>query len=92
MAQLPPDGTWLIQQIGGDVILYHRYTEMEIVSYCALDYDAMARAQRVIHESPELTDEQKCFAHFWCGYFYFASSPQCDDQESVGMENANDRP
>jgi len=28
MAQLPPDGGWLIQQIDGEVILFRRYTEV----------------------------------------------------------------
>lgn len=69
MAQLPPDGEWLIQQIGGEVILFHRYTEEEIVRFDPGDPDAAAKAQSVIHES-QLTDEQKNFAHFWSGYFY----------------------
>lgn len=69
MAQLPPDGDWLIQQIDGQVILYHRHTEEEVVRFDPSDPDAAARAQATIHES-NLTDEGKCFAHFWSGYFY----------------------
>lgn len=70
MAQLPPDGTWLIQQIGGEVILFERYTEEEIVRFDASDADAAAKAQKVIYDDPRLTDEAKTFAHFWSGYFY----------------------
>lgn len=70
MAQLPPDGTWLIQQIGEQVILFHRHTEEEIVRFNPADAVDAAQAQHVIRGSEELTDEQKSFAHFWSGYFY----------------------
>lgn len=70
MAQLPPDGDWLIQNIGGDVVLFHRHTEEEVVRFRAEDANAAAIAQQVIHDEPRLTDEAKCFAHFWSGYFY----------------------
>lgn len=69
MAQLPPDGTWLMQQIGGEVVLFHRYTEEEIVKFDPADGNAAARAQKTIHDS-DLDDEQKSMAHFWSGYFY----------------------
>jgi len=74
MAQLPPDGTWLVQQIGDDVIVFERYTEDEVVRFTAGDADAAAKAQHVIHLDPRLSDEAKCFAHFWCGYFYAHSA------------------
>jgi hypothetical protein len=70
MAQLPPDGEWLIQQIGGEVVLFHRFTEDEVVRFDPSSGDASARAQAVIHGDVRLTDEQKSFAHFWSGYFY----------------------
>jgi hypothetical protein len=70
MAQLPPDGTWLIQQTDGVVHVFHRWTEEKIVSFSASDADAIAKAQKTIHDAPQLTDEAKCFAHFWSGYFY----------------------
>jgi hypothetical protein len=60
---------WLIQQIDGQVILFHRYTEREIVHFVPSDVNAAARAQKVIYDS-DLSDEHKCFAHFWSGYFY----------------------
>lgn len=70
MAQLPPDGQWLIQQIDGVVILFERYTEDEIVKFDPSDNDALQRAQKTIHDTDRLDSEQKSFAHFWCGYFY----------------------
>jgi hypothetical protein len=82
MARLPSE-LWLIQQIGDEVILFEEGTEREIVriplhvrkdpkdekSPLVPNADGIAKAQLVIHES-ELTDEDKCFAHFWCGYFW----------------------
>jgi hypothetical protein len=70
MAQLPPDGDWLVQQIDGIVVVFRRYTEEEIIRFDPGDKKASAQAQAVIHASDRLTDEQKCFAHFWSGYFY----------------------
>lgn len=70
MAQLPPDGKYLIQQIGGLVILFERYTERELVMFNPADANAAAIAQRHIHELAELNAEQKSMAHFWSGYFY----------------------
>lgn len=69
MAQLP-GGEWLIQQIGEQVILYHRHTEEEVVRFDARDGNAAARAQMHIAASPALDEEQKSFGHFWSGYFY----------------------
>lgn len=70
MAQLPPDGEWLVQIIGENTIVFHRYTEEEVVRFPTVSANANAIAQRTIYTSPLLTDEQKCFAHFWCGYFH----------------------
>lgn len=72
MARLPSE-QWLIQQIGGEVVLFEQYTEREIVRFDPSDSDAAARAQSAIHDS-ELSDEDKCFAHFWSGYFYAHAS------------------
>jgi hypothetical protein len=74
MAQLPPDGDWLMQQIGDEVILFHRYTEEEIVRFVAGDANAAATAQLTIHQDDRLDQEQKTFAHFWSGYFYAHAS------------------
>lgn len=69
MAALP-GGTWLIQQIGDEVILFHRHTEEEVVRFDPRDADAVAKAQATIYEDLRLKPEEKCFAHFWSGYFY----------------------
>lgn len=79
MAQLPPEGDWLIQQIGGEVILFHRYTEEEIVRFNPADSNASAQAQKVIYDSDQLTDEAKTFAHFWSGYFYAHATMNRED-------------
>ncbi len=69
MARLPGRDDWLIQQIGGDVVLYQRGSEVEIVRFNPAEPESFGPAQQVIHES-RLTDEQKSMAHFWSGYFY----------------------
>lgn len=70
MAQLPPDGEWLIQQMGGVVILFHRHTEQEIVRFDPGDANGIGPVLYTIWQSKLLTDEQKTFACFWAGYFY----------------------
>ena len=70
MAGLPPDGEWLVQSENGIVFVFNQYTDEEIVSFPAKDANAAAIAQKTIYESTRLTDEQKCYAHFWTGYFY----------------------
>lgn len=69
MAQLPSE-TYLIQQIGGVVILFHRHTEEELLRFDPSDANAAAMAQMTIYNLTQLTPEDKCFAHFWSGYFY----------------------
>jgi hypothetical protein len=61
---------YLIQQIGGEVILFEQFTEREIVKFDPADQYEAARAQKVISASPDLSPEDKAFAHFWSGYFY----------------------
>lgn len=68
-AQLPSE-KWLMQQIGGRVILFNPDTEDEIVEFDPGDAHACAQAQAAIHNSTALSSEDKCFAHFWSGYFY----------------------
>lgn len=70
MARLPSQD-WLIQQIGSQVVLFHQYTEEEVVRFDPADADATAKAQKVIHDSYSvLSPEDRCFAHFWSGYFH----------------------
>lgn len=69
MARLPSEA-WLVQQIGNEVIVFHEGTEEEVVRFNVTDPDATARAQKTIYDSDRLSAEDKCFAHFWCGYFH----------------------
>jgi hypothetical protein len=70
MARLP-SGNWLIQQTDGKVSLFGEWeNEGCILSFDPTDADATAKAQREIYNLVELTDEDKCFAHFWSGYFH----------------------
>jgi hypothetical protein len=70
MAQLPPDGEWLMQQQEDQVVLFNRNTERELLRWCIDDPNLTAQMQHKIHLLKELTPEQKCFAHFWAGYFH----------------------
>jgi len=72
MARLPSEN-FLIQQIDGMVVLFEDHTEREIIRFDPSDADVIAFAQKVIHES-ELSPEDKCFAHFWSGYFHAHAS------------------
>ena len=86
MAQLP-GGDWLIQQIGGMVILFRRYTEEEIVRFDPSSGEYAAIAQGVIANCTELDQEQKSFAHFWSGYFYaYATMNQEQDIDKESSE------
>lgn len=68
MARLPSE-RYLIQQQGGIVTVFSEGDEREIVSFNPSDASAAARAQKTIYDS-DLSPEDKCFAHFWSGYFY----------------------
>lgn len=69
MARLP-SMSYLIQQIGGEVVVFEEHTEREVVRFDPSDANAAARAQHAIWAAAELTGEDKCFACFWSGYFY----------------------
>lgn len=69
MARLPSN-SYLINQVRDDIIVWEDGTERELVRWNVYDTSATAKAQREIHESEELSDEDKSFAHFWAGYFY----------------------
>lgn len=70
MAALPPDGEWVVQQIDGEVMVFRVGSEEEVVRFNPQDRNESAKAQKVIHDDDRLTSEQKCYAHFWCGYFF----------------------
>lgn len=69
MARLPSE-RFLIQQIGAQVVLFEEGTEREIVRFDPSDMASVAPAQRVIHDDPVMSADDKCFAHLWSGYFY----------------------
>lgn len=69
MARLPSE-RFLIQQLDGVVVLFEEGTEREIVRFDPADKNATARAQRTIYAEATLSDEDRCFAHFWSGYFH----------------------
>lgn len=69
MAQLP-NSDFLVQSAGPYIFLINRYTEQALVDVDARDADAVAKAQKTIHELQGLDAEDKAFAHFWFGYFY----------------------
>jgi hypothetical protein len=68
MARLPSE-RYLVQQIGGDVILFEDGTERQIVRFDPSDGNAVTTALDVIRDS-ELGEEDRTFAWFWAGYFY----------------------
>jgi len=70
MAQLPPDGMWLMQQIGGEVVLFHRDTEEEVARFMPGDPDGFGAALQRVGADDRFNLEQKMFAGFWAGYFY----------------------
>jgi hypothetical protein len=70
VAGLPTDGTWLVQQTDGQVVISNRHTDEEVARFDPSDANASAKAQLAIHQTELLDPEQKCFAHFWAGYFY----------------------
>jgi hypothetical protein len=85
MATLPSQ-RYLIQQIDGVVILFEGGSEREIVRtplYTPggdVDLNGIAQAQQAVYGS-ELSDEDKCFAHFWYGYFYAYAGVEEDSAE-----------
>ena len=68
MAKLPSE-QYLIQQIGGTVILFECYTERELARFDPADGRQVAEALDTIRAS-ELGDEDACFALVWAGYFH----------------------
>jgi hypothetical protein len=74
MARLPSE-EWLIQLIGGEVVLFREATKEEVVRFDLSNLNQIAQAQKIIHNSDRLTAEDKCFAHFCSGYLY-----ACADQ------------
>lgn len=74
MARLPGNRGWLIQQIGGEVVLFQEGTEIEIVRFDPGNPSSIGPALNLIWNS-NLGDEDKSFALFWAGYFYGTTNP-----------------
>jgi hypothetical protein len=74
----------LIQDIGGRVVLFEEGTERELASFTAADEALALAAQQVIALDDELGDEDKCFAHFWSGYFHAHASGMRRSEASFG--------
>jgi hypothetical protein len=68
MARLPSE-KYLMQQIGGQVLLFEDGTEREITRFDPADGIAVENALDVIRDS-ELSDEDRCYGCFWAGYFH----------------------
>jgi hypothetical protein len=73
MATLPGE-QFLLQQIDGDVVLFDRYTEDEIVRFDPSNPNSFGPALKTIWLTDLLDPEQKCFAAFWTGYFHAHST------------------
>ena len=70
MAQLPPDGRLLIQQNDGIVTVFDQHTQKEYHNFDPSNADETAITQGKIWHDERMTEEQRCFAIFWSGYFY----------------------
>jgi hypothetical protein len=77
MAVLPGE-RFLIQQSNGTVMLFDTYDDRILVTFNPADANAVAQAQKHIHDLEELDAEQKCFAHLWSGYFYAHATMERD--------------
>jgi hypothetical protein len=84
MARLP-SGRWLIQQIGESVVLFNAETEEEVVRFDPGLDNEVAQAQKTIFGYHRMSDEDKAFAHFWCGYFYAHASLTWREAETVNI-------
>jgi hypothetical protein len=87
MARLPSE-RYLIQQHDGVVDLFEDYTERMIVRFDPADGNIIPWALQVIRDS-ELTDEDKCFAAFWSGYFhaYAPADPEMPREMFIRFED-----
>lgn len=82
MARLPSD-RYLMQDIGGKVMLFEDGTERELMRCDPGDQDDVVRARAAIDDAG-LGDEDRTFAHFWLGYFArYAGYPEPRDGLAV---------
>lgn len=69
MAQLP-NSNLLIQQNYGIVSIFDRYSQEVYFHFNPANADETARTMAEIWHDGRMSDEDKCFAIFWSGYFY----------------------
>lgn len=71
MAQLPPNGEYLVQSEGNSVFVINRDTEEEFYTWPANNpHETTITLGRVFNEENPFTLEQKAMIAFWAGYFY----------------------
>jgi hypothetical protein len=83
MARLPSD-RYLVQDIGGRAVLFEDCTERVLLAFPAADEAIALIAQRAIALDDELGDEDRCFAHFWSGYFHAHASGMQRSEAVIG--------
>ena len=69
---LLPGSDWAIQLVGKKIIILNTSSQ-EVILEGSANAKEIAKFQLDIHNNTSLNDEQKVFAHFWCGYFYRSS-------------------
>lgn len=69
MAGLPPDGRILIQQNDGIVSIFDQHSQEIYLSFDPSDVAQVPIMMGIIWHDERLTEEQRCFAIFWSGYF-----------------------
>jgi antitoxin (DNA-binding transcriptional repressor) of toxin-antitoxin stability system len=88
MARLPSE-QYLMQQIGAQVILFEDFTEREVARFDPSDGIAAANALDAIQRS-ELSDEDKCYACFWAGYFHAYADPSPEMRRETYVAEVDD--
>jgi hypothetical protein len=81
MARLPSE-RYLMQRIGGTVVLFEEGTEREIAKFDPSDRASVEQARQAIRRS-DLDVADKEDAHFWCGYFHAQSVAKSAVAESI---------
>jgi hypothetical protein len=76
MARLSAESSWMIQQNDGMVTIFHEHTQEHLLQFNPGNANETAITQKLIHDLPQLNEEEKCFAHFWSGYFYAHSGAE----------------
>lgn len=65
-----PDQRHRITSVEGTTVVLSDETGETVDSFRINDPNSFGPALQRIWFNPDLSDECKCFAAFWCGYFY----------------------